>query len=109
MVVLFGGVGGLDGNQIFGDTWVWDGTAWTDVTTATSPIPRYSPTLAYDEVRQTTLLYGGCSGEYATAAYAETWGWDGTTWTLRANAGASPPPRERHALVFDRRLGQVEA
>ncbi len=97
-VVMFGGLG--VGGPL-ADTWRWDGVAWSEVMPATSPLARYSPTLAYDAARGEAILYGGSSGAFATAAYAETWAWNGTTWTLRASAAESPPPRDQHALVYD--------
>src|SRR5947208_1517520 len=39
-VVLFGGAG-ADGTHL-GDTWVWDGTTWTQLFPATSPSARES-------------------------------------------------------------------
>lgn len=100
-VVLFGGV---DATMALADTWVWDGVSWTERTPATSPPARYTPTLAYDPLRAATYLFGGSDGGYATPAFAETWRWDGATWTRLATAAESPSPRERHALAFDAQL-----
>src|SRR6266496_225453 len=45
-VVLFGGVDCSLGNE-FNDTWVWDGTTWTQVFPASSPSARESD-MTYD-------------------------------------------------------------
>ncbi len=61
-----------------GDTCLWDGTAWTRITTAPAPVPRMVHALAYDVARQRVVLYGG-SIDRVNAA--DTWEWDGTAWT----------------------------
>src|SRR5438876_349204 len=43
-VVLFGG---LDGDYL-GDTWMWDGTAWTKATPKHEPPARGGSAMAYD-------------------------------------------------------------
>src|SRR5579859_2056215 len=51
-VVLFGG-SNVPG-QVFGDTWVWDGTNWTQITrfglfgTGPQPPARFGASMAYD-------------------------------------------------------------
>jgi hypothetical protein len=40
------------------DTWAWDGTTWTELHPAVSPRLRQSASMAYDDARQTAVLYG---------------------------------------------------
>jgi hypothetical protein len=42
------------------------------------------------------VLFGGAAG----APLADTWEWDGTSWSLQAPT-ASPPARSFHAMAFD--------
>src|SRR5262249_50059757 len=47
LVVLFGGA---SGSNLFADTWIWDGTEWTQVAD-TGPAARSGHSLAYDSAR----------------------------------------------------------
>jgi hypothetical protein len=78
VVVLFGGFvpSGLD----VGDVWEWNGTNWTQRTFPGGPSARGGHRLAYDDARGTTLLYGGFSTP-GQSTLADTWLWDGTSWT----------------------------
>jgi hypothetical protein len=64
-VVLFGGVvpnGPNPPTTIFNDTWVWDGSNWTNVTPANSsnsPSARLLAGMAYDAARGKVVLFGG--------------------------------------------------
>ncbi len=59
--LLFGGYN-RDTDTILGDTWVYDGTDWTQLTPATTPSPRYRTASVYDSVRQRMVIYGGFDG-----------------------------------------------
>lgn len=52
--------------------------------------------MAYDAARQRVVLFGQVEG------VADTWEWDGASWTLKSPP-TSPPPRGgiAHALVYD--------
>lgn len=98
--VLFGG---NDATGARGDTWEWDGTAWTerpDATTDTSPpAARIEHALAYDPRRQRVILFGGRAG---ATKLNDSWEWDGTlgTWTELA-AVASPSIRSSMTMAAD--------
>lgn len=62
---------------------------WERLQPAVHPSPRYWTTMVYDERRDECLLVGGQTG--ANLGHRETWGFDGSTWTLRAAANATPP------------------
>jgi hypothetical protein len=73
-VVLFGGNNDSLGSGL-SDTWVWNGTEWSELQT-TGPQSRLSPALAYDIRRQDMVLYGG---RYRTPL---VWVHLGDTWIL---------------------------
>lgn len=89
--VLFGG---WDGSQRRNDTWEWNGTRWSAITTANSPSPRDGMTLTYDALRQVVV----CTGGYV--AGNQTWEYDGADWTQIATAtthGMGP----HRPMIFD--------
>lgn len=91
-VVSFGGFSPLLGT--LGETWIFDGVAWSQRQPAHSPPPSRNGTMAYDTARQRTVLVtGGSSGA------SQTWEWDGTDWTQIAVL--NPPSRYDGALTFD--------
>lgn len=98
VTVLFGGSDNPS-TGVTGDTWEWDGEAWTRRATD-GPSRRYIHAMAYDNRRGVTVLFGGRShgGENG-----ETWEWDGTIWKLRSVTG--PSPRHDHALTYDSARG----
>jgi uncharacterized protein (TIGR03437 family) len=111
-IVLFGGIGpATEGASFIGDTWVWNGAAWTQKTPQTSPPARAGHSLAYDSVHGQVVLFGGEGasgfGFQATAvALNDTWLWDGTNWTQELPK-ISPPPRNAFAMAFDAAHGQT--
>ena len=79
LTVLFGG-GHLF--NYFGDTWVWNGVNWTQVSN-TGPSPRYAHSMAWDPQHAGILLRGGITGEYEQ----DTWLWNGTVWSQLSTIG----------------------
>ena len=102
-VVLFGGYNAI-GNGDVSDTWVWDGTNWTQKSPASSPSPRLGHVMAYDATRGQVVLFGG--SDHNNVQYNNTWVWDGTNWTQKSPAN-SPPPRGGSAMTYDSTRGQV--
>lgn len=95
--VLFGGCTG--GNRCEGasnQTWVWDGTVWERKITTGQPPARYGARLAWDEVSDVLLLFGGAAAPHETLL-SDTWQWDGSTWTRHFPA-ASPSARLWHGM-----------
>ena len=94
-VVLFGGYH----SGRLGDTWTWDGSTWTPRHPATSPSARDSMGMAFDAARGDVVLFGGhASGTCCNQA--DTWTWDGTTWTQQHPA-TSPPGRGLIGMTYD--------
>lgn len=75
-VVLYGGFGA---GGYLGDTWTWDGQAWTLAAgDGIGPAARRDAAMAWDAARQALVLYGGVLQEGITN---EMWWWDGAVWT----------------------------
>ena len=86
------------GGTCYGDTWEWDGTAWTQRASG-GPSPRNYPALAYDPARGVTVLFGGQPACHYGDVIGDTWQWDGNAWTLSNVSG--PAPRFAAALAAD--------
>ncbi len=101
--VLFGG---YDLQGLRSDTWEWDGAAWQMRTPAVSPAARQGTALAYDEQRGRILLFGGHAAG-VPGARADTWEWDGVSWSQRVPATTTPGGRWRHAMAHDAVRGRT--
>ena len=53
--------GGEDGSGYRSDTWLWDGTTWTEETIAEPPIPRSSHAMSQSQQGR-VVIFGGASG-----------------------------------------------
>lgn len=103
-LVLFGGRGS---NEIFDDTWVWDGETWQYILpVAQPPSPRIDHAMVFDAARHRVLLFGGYSSITTTGWLNDTWEWDGEKWTMLTPAH-SPEPRSRHAMAYDSQRQRV--
>jgi hypothetical protein len=103
VVVLFGG---WATNTVgYSDTWEWDGTGWTQaMPTGQTPSPRYYHAMAYDSQRGRTVVYGGLGMAAGPTQFAETWEWDGASWSRMVDG---PSARWEHAMAFDNRRGRT--
>jgi hypothetical protein len=95
-------IGTSGGNQ----TWEYDGTTWSQVTTAFTPPGLETPAMAYDKGRAVTVMFGGWNGLSPGVMYNATWEFDGTNWVTVATATA-PSARYRAGCVYDDRRGRV--
>ena len=87
------------------DTWEWDGTDWLQMTPTNSPGARAFYSMANDERRGVTVLYGTQSGSTFSGG-DETWEYDGTTWTQIVTP-TTPPGLETPAMTYDKGRGVV--
>lgn len=64
-----------------------------------APSPRHGHGMAFDDARGVTVLFGG---SFDSTSFADTWEWNGDTWTQRFPA-VSPPPAlmAKVQMVFD--------
>lgn len=94
-VVLFGGID--TSTQRINDTWTFDGTTWTDVSSTARPSARTGGAMEYDPVTASVILFGGsASGSYL----GDTWSWSAGTWT-ELSPGTGPGARCYSQLVYD--------
>ncbi len=95
---LFGGVDAA--GQALGDTWRWDGSAWSSPALSVAPPARFGHRLVGDLARRRLVLFGDRDGR------SDTWEWDGAGWQLVMNP--SPPgSRSRHGMCYDAARGRV--
>jgi hypothetical protein len=80
-------------------TWEWNGTTWAQAYPANNPGPRCNYSLAFDAVRNKTVLFGGSDSLAFPIAQNDTWEYDGVNWTPMLQVG-SPGPLERAAMAF---------
>jgi hypothetical protein len=85
------------------DTYEWTGSAWATVSTANAPSARYLYGLAFDQVRNVAVLFGGRSN---SATLGDVWEYNGTNWTQRTFP-VTPPAREEMVLVYDPSLNRT--
>jgi hypothetical protein len=104
-IVMFGGWNFPSG-QILNDTWVWDGSNWTEKFPATNPSVRAWAAMTYDTPRQQTILFGGTPVDVTLPLLNDTWVWDGANWTQKFPATV-PAPRSDAAMIFDRMRSQA--
>jgi hypothetical protein len=98
-VVVFGGVQNIGGTKTFvNDTWEWDGQSWTQME-ANGPGPRSDHVMAFDSIRNRTVLFGGgvAGAGGAIQPLGDTWEWNGDNWTEVSDIG--PGPRNLAAMT----------
>lgn len=100
-------------------TWVWSGSAWSQVADAGdagctndcthSPPTRNTFGMAYDPVSKAVIVFGG-------NGLNDTWAWNGTSWSQIADTGdagcttgcsSSPPPTLGTQMAFDNATNQM--
>ncbi len=64
---------------------------WAQLAPSQTPGPRAGAVMAYDELRNETILYGGDPND------TSTWAWDGVNWRV---AGSGPPARNDAAMTW---------
>ena len=79
------------------DTWIWDGSTWTQHAAGLNPPSRAGHAMAYDPARRRVVMFGGDAG---STFLNDTWEWDGTRWQL-VPTPASPSARHSHAMAYE--------
>ena len=102
-VVLFGGANPLNRNQVFDDTWVWDGINWTQQFPQVSPPARLYYAMGYDSAHGEVVMFGGYNNP---AQAGDTWAWDGTNWVQKFPQ-TSPTARSGDSMAYDSANGQL--
>ncbi len=98
-VVLFGGYRGP--GVALGDTWEWDGAAWTQPALSTQPPARAGHGLAYDPQRGRVILFGGGDPSGHAAPLGDTWEYlrAPAGWQRLADTGTGPSARSLPAMA----------
>ncbi len=104
--VLFGGrdTRSVQGtNELYGDTWEFDGYYWEQRFPANSPPARYAHTMTYDAARRVTVLFGGRLGLdlHQSPNAADVWEWNGNDWAQVTVSGSRPIERFHHGMAYD--------
>ena len=95
-IVMFGGYSPSSPYQL-NDTWVWNGTDWTQLQPAHSPPIRANAAAVFDTVNQVVVMFGGTNYQ---GELNDTWVWNGTDWTQKFPL-TSPPARDSQAMAYD--------
>jgi len=108
-LVLFGGTVVSTGPSRHGltTTWSWNGTAWTKLSSKSSPPRNTASTrssMAYDTATRQLVLFWGHWSDYIF--YNTTWTWNGTTWTKRTPK-TSPTTRSGTSMAYDPAIRQL--
>lgn len=93
-VVVYGGYGG----PIMLDTWVLQGTEWTQVPASGPGERRYGPAMAFDPIRQVTVLAGAAERTDNTES---TWEFDGLSWSSVSTRYSPDMRRVYSEMVWD--------
>ncbi len=101
LTVLFGGV--EHGQNSLGDTWLFDGTEWTEVK-GSAPPPRRYAALAYDPDLKGCLLHGGSDDETGRRGFGDAWLYRDGGWR-KLGGGFETEPRDDHGLAYHRKAG----
>lgn len=110
VAVLFGGVPSNGASSPLGDTWEWNGTAWSQKCasppcSATTPSARPGAAMTFDSTHGVTLLFGG---GVAGQEQSDTWSYDGQGWKQLCTAcGPAPSARTQATLAFDASTGKA--
>jgi hypothetical protein len=101
-IVLFGGdqrcpSGCFPIDFFFADTWVWDGTDWSQLTPGAGPTARVGASMAPDGTGQ-LVLFGGSSPQ--GNVLADTWTWNGSAWAQQTPT-VSPSGRYFFGIALD--------
>jgi len=108
-LILFGGYTLSGSTKVPNrETWLWNGTSWTNVTPADpgdSPPAAYNGQMSFNG--QTAVLYGGITGTKTESGHTikdsspDFWMWNTQTQTWNSTPGPLPFGRWDHAMAYD--------
>ncbi len=100
-VVLFGGV--KPDGALSSDTWVWNGSTWTDYpgSEVQAPPAREMAAMAFDAKLHQLILFGGKGA--GGQLLGDTWAWNGASWYDESGRTTGPGPSARAgaAMAYD--------
>jgi hypothetical protein len=100
VTVLVGGAQNLGFDNVFRETWLWDGHAWT-LRSNVGPTARCDNAMNYDSTREVVLSFGGYNGAFLR----DTWAWNGSFWQQKSTTG--PTARADSFMAFDQTDGAM--
>jgi hypothetical protein len=98
VAVLFGGIDKRQNS--LGDTWLFDGTLWTEVRGSAPPARRYAA-LAYDPDLKGCILHGGSEDEAGRRSFGDDWLFQDNVWK-RMPPHFDTDPRDDHGFAYHR-------
>ena len=104
-VVLFGGRSSAGTG--LNDTWILDGTNWSQRAPALRPTTRYQHRMLYARQRKQIVLFGGVEG---FTDRSDSWAWTGANWVnTTPNNPDDPPPdvRRDHTMAYNAATGEA--
>jgi hypothetical protein len=103
-VVLFGGDTDNGYGVALADTWIWNGTTWSQRVVNPSPPGRIGAAMAYDAASKQLVLFSGIGT--SGAPEDDTWIWNGVAWH-EVQPATSPPPRTDAAIAYDPAIKKI--
>jgi cysteine-rich repeat protein len=102
-LVVFGGCTSIPGEAFGGcdlhdDTWEFDGTTWTTITTPNKPSARYGSHMVYDSTRGKIVMYGGIM---PSETQSQLWEYDGTDWSMKRDTFSGAPSLTAPQVAYD--------
>lgn len=106
-VVMYGGFDAATGGSSLSDTWVFDGSDWSQIVTTNFPsnsgtFGLNNAAMCYDPQRDRVVLFGGVE---TGPTLPHTWEFDGTDWTNQGIAG--PGDRSASSMIHVAGLGRI--
>ena len=99
-VLMFGGE--AQGGASLGDTWTYSAGVWTKLYPSTAPSARVGAEMTYDSEDGYVLLFSGIPSITKAIIPADTWIFQGGTWTnITSSLTASPPGTSVAGFVDD--------
>lgn len=104
-VLLFGGHS-FDGNTFatFGDTWIWDGKAWSQIE-VDAPSARDGARAIFNPLTNNVILFGGAEITNTVKNLNDMWEWDSSQWSQLEVQ--TPPARVHPIMTFDANRGVI--
>lgn len=96
LIVVFGGSPSTQ--SVIGDTWEYDGTTWTQITTGASPAGRRGASMVYDADHQWMVLVGGSLLD-DSPPFDDLWQYQSNGWSEHTPRFA-PPAATRAAVAY---------
>lgn len=102
-IVLFGGI--ARGDKSIGDTWLFDGVSWQEVSGPAPPARRYAA-FAFDPDLKGCVLHGGSEDDAGRRGFGDTWLFRQRKWTKLGDL-SDTMPCDDHSVAYHRTAKQM--